>query len=271
MLLNSVIIVLREVLEAALLLSILLAMTSFLRMGWRWFLIAAALGFFGAVLYGTYLGNISAAFDGVGQELLNAALQLLIFLLLLLIAALFVVNHYRPPFFQGLLQWLMTLAVTAAILREGSEIYIYLTAFRGAPEVFTTVMAGALLGAGIGFSIGALLYYVLATISHTHRLCVACGLLVLVAASMVLQAAQLLLQADWLPAQTALWDTSAYLTESSVLGQLLYALVGYEATPTAIEVVLYLSSFAVMLAVLGLTTYSSRKSALGGSHVSRAS
>ena len=263
MLLNSVILVLREVLEAALLLSILLAMTRFLQMGWRWFAIATVLGAGGAVLYGNYLGGISAAFEGVGQELLNATLQLLIFLLLLLIAALFVVNHYHSPFFQGLLQWLMAVAVAAAILREGSEIYIYLMAFREAPELFGTVIVGALLGAGIGFSIGALLYYLLLTISRTPRLWVACVLLALVAAGMTLQAVQLLLQADWLPEQTPLWDSSALLAETSVLGQLLYALVGYEATPTPLEVVIYLASLTFMVAVLGVATFASRRQGLG--------
>lgn len=264
MLLNSVILVLREVLEAALLLGILLAMSRLLQLGWRWFAIAALLGAGGAVIYGTFLGTISAAFGGVGQEVFNAALQLMIFLLLLAITALFVVNHYRAPFFQGLLQWLMAVAVAAAILREGSEIYIYLMAFRAVPELFGTVIVGALLGAGIGFSIGALLYYLLLTISGIHRLWVACALLGLVAAGMTLQAVQLLLQADWLPAQAPLWDSSALLAETSVLGQLLYALVGYEATPTPLEVTIYVASLAFMIMVLGITAYTSRRREPGG-------
>jgi high-affinity iron transporter len=64
---------------------------------------------------------------------------------------------------------------------------------------------------------------------------------------MTLQATALLIQADWLPADYPLWDSSALLAEQSVAGQLLYALVGYEATPTALQLGAYLTAVLVIL------------------------
>jgi len=75
------------------------------------------------------------------------------------------------------------------------------------------------------------------------------GLLSLVAAGMLSQAVLLLIQADWLPSQLPLWDTSEWLSENSVTGQLLYALIGYEATPTALQAFFYFGGLLLFLVV----------------------
>ena len=59
----------------------------------------------------------------------------------------------------------------------------------------------------------------------------------------------LLVQADWLPASQPLWNSSAWLPEGSLLGQLLYALIGYEATPGPWQVGLYGASILLALGV----------------------
>jgi high-affinity iron transporter len=254
MLLTSVIIILREVLEAALLISILLAMTRFQQLPFRWFYLSLAAGIAGSILYGTQLAAISNAFDGVGQELLNAALQIAIYLLLIGIAALLIVRHYSRARFDFALLVAMTAAVALAVLREGSEIFIYLSAFRQQPDAFVGVINGALIGAGIGFSIGALFYYLLLSLPRRRTLLAACALLTLVAGAMCSQAARELIQADWLPAQAPLWNTSALVAEDSIAGQLLYALIGYEATPSPLEVFIYIASISLM-ALLQLLTW----------------
>mgnify|MGYP006287515465 CR=1 FL=1 len=255
MLLKSVIITLREVLEAALLLSILLAVTRSLDLRARWFGASLAAGVAGSILYGSQLGAVSNAFEGMGQELLNATLQVAIYLLLSVIAALLIANRQGTANHVPLLQASMLLAVTLAVVREGAEIIIFLSAFRYQPDLLPGVLAGALLGAGIGFSIGALLYYLLRALPQRYMVSAACVLLILVAGGMSLQATQLLIQADWLPALPTMWDSSALLSEESLVGQLLYALVGYEATPTQLEVVIYFSSVFAMALVLGFSRY----------------
>ena len=75
MLLSSVIIILREVLEAALLISVLLVLTRSLDKSFRWVLWALLAGMIGAMVYGISIDTISEWFDGVGQEVVNALLQ----------------------------------------------------------------------------------------------------------------------------------------------------------------------------------------------------
>ena len=59
------------------------------------------------------------------------------------------------------------------------------------------------------------------------------------AAGMVLQATQLLMQVDWLSSGEPLWDSSWFIAEASVVGQMAYAIFGYEATPSLIELGAY--------------------------------
>jgi high-affinity iron transporter len=141
----------------------------------------------------------------------------------------------------------MALVVTLAITREGFEILVYLLGFAGNLQQLLVVLIGSAIGAGIGISIGALVYYLLRSLPRGPSLLTSLLLLVLVAAGLVSQAALLLIQADWLPSQLPLWDSSGLIAEDSVTGQLLYALIGYEATPTAIQAGFHATGALLML------------------------
>jgi high-affinity iron transporter len=80
--------------------------------------------------------------------------------------------------------------------------------------------------------------------ARCYLCCVA--LLCLIGAGMVMQATLLLEQVDWLPSAQPLWDSSALVSEQSVTGELLYAVFGYEATPSAVQIGLYVGSLLLM-------------------------
>ena len=76
----------------------------------------------------------------------------------------------------------------------------------------------------------------------------------LIAGGMVSQAIQLLTQADLISSQGAIWDSTFLVDERSLFGQLLYALIGYESTPTLVQFVCY--SVSILLAgVLTVSTF----------------
>lgn len=227
-LIEAVLVVLREVLEFALLVGILLAAGAQAGARGRWLPAALLGGLAGAWAYMRSMGAISAWFDGVGYELVNAGLQVLVYGLLLGVIGLLARHPGRSPAAFG---WLAAVAVASAITREGSEILLYLSAFRGRPQAVPDLLLGAALGVGVGFSAGALLYYLLRGLPRRLARPVTVLLLALVGAGVGSQASALLIQADWLPSHAALWDSSAALPENSLPGQLLYALLGYEATP----------------------------------------
>ncbi len=252
MLIESVVIVLREVLEAALLITVLLAATRLLRLPRPGFGLAIGIGMLGAWLFGASLRHVSAWFDGVGYEVVNGSLQLLIYLCLLVVIGLLGGAQRRGARSGALLSWAMVCAVALAITREGAEILLYFSSFVHQIGATADALTGAALGLGVGFSVGALFFYVLVGLPSHVALRVAVLLLALVGAGMCAQATNLLIQADWLPAQRPLWNSAAWLPEQSVLGQLLYALVGYEATPNALQVALYLASIATAATAFAL-------------------
>lgn len=260
MLLTSVIIVLREVLEAALLISILLALSSVLGISRRWLGWALGFGMAGAFIYSLGVAAISDWFDGVGQEVTGAVLQVLIYLLLLLFALLVLRDSDPRRLSHKQIILVMAAIVSFSVTREGFEVLVYIYGFSSDIPRFVTTLMGSAIGASIGVSIGALIYYFVSSLPYRQSLALGVGLLALVAAGTLSQAVLLLIQADWLPSHLPIWDSSEWLSESSVTGQLMYALIGYEATPTALQASFYFGGLLLLLIVAILAVRSRRKS-----------
>jgi len=256
MLLNAVIIILREVLEASLIVSLFLAFSQRQNINRRWLLGALAVGLTCAVFYAMNIVIISQWFDGAGQELVNALNHSLIYLMLVLFVCFSF--HNKATNYVKTMSIIMFLGVVFASIREGSEIILYIYGFKSNYELLKPVLFGSAIGTGIGVSIGVFFYYLLVSVSKELGKRLGFLLCVLAAGGMVLQVTQLLVQADWLPGQYPIWDTSALIRESSITGQLLYALIGYEATPTPIQMMGYLIAVSAMLVL----AYFSHRSSL---------
>jgi high-affinity iron transporter len=226
------------------------------RPGWLpWGLLAGAAL---ALLYALNIRTVSEWFDYVGQEVVNAALQAAIAVVIVMLA--FMTGRMRdvapdqassrtgPTSSFGVL---CALAVTLAITREGSEVWVYLSGFFAQQDKLQAVLVGSSIGFGIGLSAGFLLFYGLMVLRGGWGRWAPVALLALFSGNMLAQSALQLAQADWLQAGATLWDTSGWLAEDSVAGRLLYALVGYESRPSATQVLGYLAGvIAVLLAVL---------------------
>lgn len=244
MLLTSVVLILQETLEAALLFSILAVVT--LQHGGRprdWLPAGLVSGLSLALVYALNLKRVSEWFDYVGQELVNAALQLGIVVAVFLLAA-WLGRARNRPIGAGMSRFgaLCAVTIALAITREGSEIAVFIGGFIGQPGAVQAVGAGSVIGFGIGVSVGLLLFYGLFALGakpgRAGRI-VPLALLSLFSGNMLSQAALQLIQADWLSAGATLWDSSAWLPEPSVAGRLLYALVGYESRPGTTQAVAY--------------------------------
>lgn len=246
---SALIIILREVLEAMLIISLLLAATVNLGIHRKWIAFALAAGLLGTGIYAYFFDYITESFEGVGQEVANAASQFTTSICLA-IFSLFIVMHInsynkKPASWVGLIALVGSIGL--AIAREGAEISIYVSGFLLSPEPLQPVLLGGAIGAGIGLSAGALFYYALANLKRRQCLVTSSLILVPVAAGMVSQGVNYLMQADIVPSQFPVWDSSAVIPEGSVAGELLYALFSYEATPTPLQLVLYLLTATVTI------------------------
>jgi high-affinity iron transporter len=256
-LINSVVLVLREVLEAAILVTVLMALARIVRLGFGWLWPALLLSLGGVTILARALGPLTDMLQGTGQEVVNASLQYGVFLL----AVLVIIDtrqrqdgrRYSPR--TG---WLMALAVALAVTREGAEILLYVDAFSQFADNRQAVLMGSALGVGIGVSAGILCYAALLALppSRAYGACLAS--LSLLGAGMVMQGTLLLDQAGWLAPGQPLWDSSALVSEQSISGQLLYAVLGYEATPGAVHLALYAASLALALAASAFAWASGR-------------
>jgi high-affinity iron transporter len=241
MLLDAIITVLRETLEAGVLVSVLAAFGMRLQLSLRWLGLAFGIGLSGALAYALALRGISEWFNGVGQEATNAATLYAIYLALLGVLA--TARIAGAP-----LRVFMTAAVALAVTREGAEIMLFFSSYLQSEEAMMRALTSGFVGMMIGFCVGVLSYYTLAVMlppvtAHRVQLLV----LLLIAAGMALQGTQLLIQADWLPAGMPLWDTSRPLSEHSISGQMAYAVFGYESTPTAVEMSAYAGALVLLL------------------------
>lgn len=256
----AAIIVLREVIEAALVIGIVLAATRGVESRGRYVAGGVVLGLLGAVLVAMFAEAIAGALEGIGQEIFNAGV-LLTAAVLLGWHNVWMKRHGAEmgrdmkaigrDVAAGTRSLAILLGVVAlAVLREGSEVVLFLYGIAAGGASASSLLAGGLLGLVGGAALGALLYFGLVAIPARHLFSITSALLLLLAAGMAMQAAGFLVQAGKLPALgDPLWDTSAWLSEQSVLGEILHALMGYVARPSGMQVVFFLS-VAIAIGVL---------------------
>lgn len=251
MLLTSVILVLQEMLEASLVISVLLAFSVHNQISRNWIWYALAAGIASAFFYARNIETMSEWFDYMGLEIVNASIQFMICLWVALFAC-FRLPGVATGKSPVLLPVAMALIVCLAIAREGFEVLLYGSGVAFNSEQWSPVLIGSVLGGGIGMSIGALLYYGLISMNGQTGQRVLLVLLCMFSGNMAAQGTLLLIQADWLPSGQAIWNTSFLIPEDNLVGQLLYALVGYEAAPTALQAGAYGLVFLVILILFSL-------------------
>ena len=105
------------------------------------------------------------------------------------------------------------------------------------------MLVGGVIGLLVGAAVGYLLYAGLLRVPMRWFFAATGMLILFLAAGMASQSARFLIQADLLPSLAApLWDTSAVLSQQSVIGMLLHILVGYDDRPAGMQIVFYLTA-----------------------------
>ena len=239
MFIDIILTVLRETVEAGVLVSLLLSVAQSLRCRSHWIILGTSLGVIGAYVYASNLHVISDSFDYMGQEVSNGVMHLTIFSLLGWIVAAMARGG-------GVSIAVLSLVLALALMLEGGELFIFYQAYTQSSETLVPALTSGLVGLLIGASVGVLFYYVIAISNERYTRPIRRVLLYLVAAGMALQGSQMFIQADWLPASQPLWDSSAWVAESSVFGQFVFAVFGYEATPSLVELSAYVLAIVLI-------------------------
>ncbi|MEA2950779.1 MAG: high-affinity iron transporter [Alphaproteobacteria bacterium] len=260
---GALIIVFREVIEAGLIIGIVLAATRGVTGRGQWISLGVLAGVLGACVVAAFAGAISEAFTGTGQELLNAAVLGAAVLMLMwhnawmarhgreMAAEMFKVGEEVTTGKRPLTA--LALVVGLAVLREGSEVVLFLYGIIAGGTSGPELLTGGMLGLLAGVAFTGLTYLGLLAIPSRYIFSVTTLLITLLAAGMAAQAVQYLDAAGFVTILgDSMWDTSAWLSQDSIFGRIMHALMGYNERPTALQVIVYVVTLATMAVLMRL-------------------
>ncbi|MGC8469217.1 MAG: FTR1 family iron permease [Acetobacteraceae bacterium] len=244
--LASLIIVFREVIEAGLIVGIVLAATRGVAGRGRMVAAGLAAGLAGAVLVALFAGRIEALFAGSGQELLNVTI------LAAAVGMLAWHNAWMSRHGRAMGEELRSLGhavregrrplaalgivIAVAVLREGSEVVLFLYGVAAGGAGAWAMAAGGAFGIAAGGFVAILMYRGMLSIPTRHIFTATSTMISLLAAGMAADAAALLQQAGFAQfLYTPLWSTAWLLGDGSIPGRMLHTLIGYTARPDGLQ------------------------------------
>ena len=262
--LAALLIVFREVFEAGLIVGIIMAVTAGVPGRGLWVSAGVAAGVIGACVVALFTGGLSQLFGGSGQEVFNAGI-LGFAVIMLTWHNVWMARHGRElaaelkAAGEAVVAGSKSLAALAvvvaiAVLREGSEVVLFLYGVAAAQGGASWGMA---LGGAIGLILGSLVclatYLGLVTIPARYLFGVTSTLIAFLAAGLAAQAIAFLQQAAIVTTlDQTVWDTSWLLSDSSLLGRALHTLIGYVDQPTAMQLIVYAATLATIVVLMKL-------------------
>jgi high-affinity iron transporter len=262
--LAALLIVFREVFEAGLVVGIVMAVTAGVAGRTAWIAGGVVAGVLGACVVALFTGGLSELFGGSGQEVFNAGILGFAVLMLTwhnvwmsrhgreLVAELRAAGEAVAAGSKSLLA--LAIVVAIAVLREGSEVVLFLYGVAAAQGGASwSMVVGGFVGLILGSSVCLLTYFGLIAIPTRYLFSVTSALIALLAAGMAAQAIAFLEQADIVTAlDQTVWDTSWILSDSSLLGRAMHTLIGYVDQPTAMQVVVYAATLGAIIVLMKL-------------------
>lgn len=244
-------ITLREGLEAALIVGIVLAYLARCGQGERrktvWFGVAA--GVLVSVIAGAIITVTAGSLDGRAEEIFEGAALLLAGCVMtwMIFWMRRRARHIRLELEAEVNKALRSdshlalgLLVFVAVAREGVETVLFLFASSQTASP-ASILVGGMLGLGIAGALGVLLYQGVRVLNLRTFFNITGLLLILFAAGVLARGIHELQEAAVVPLFIgAVWDFNPLLDETSVLGQFLTSLFGYNGNPSLVEAGAYL-------------------------------
>jgi high-affinity iron transporter len=146
---------------------------------------------------------------------------------------------------DGRARWGLGLLAFQAVGREGLETVVFTLAI-----IFSTSTGGALLGAAIGLVCSLGIAFVIYRLGHRLNLArffTVIGVLLMVfAAGLLADSVENLQQLGWLPVlDTPMWHSAHLLSQDSAFGDVLHSFFGYSDAPTPLQLLVYVAYLAV--------------------------
>jgi high-affinity iron transporter len=263
--LATLVIFLREGIEASMIVAILLAYLN--RLGRRDHFKYVFLGVGAALVLATG-GGLAAyltirSYDGSRVQTIFETGTYLLAAAVLTYMTFWMRNHARSiskelrskadAALDGKARWGLALLAFQSVGREGLETVVFTLAI-----IFSTSTAGALTGAVIGLAGALALAFFIYRLGHKLNLSkfftiIGC-LLMVFAAGLLTDTVENLQQLGWVRVlNVPMWHTGQILSEGSALGDVLHSFFGYSDSPTPLQLIAYVAYLAIVIvAFLGL-------------------
>jgi high-affinity iron transporter len=259
--LATLVIFLREGVEASMIIAILLAYLN--RIGRREHFRDVFLGVGAALVLATG-GGVAAyetirSYDGSRVQTIFETVTYLVAATVLTYMTFWMRKHARSlskelraradAALDGRARWGLGLLAFQAVGREGLETVVFTLAI-----IFSTSAASALTGAVIGLAGSLAIAFTIYHLGHKLNLArffTVIGVLLMVfAAGLLADAVENLQQLGWLPVLDApMWHSARLLSEESALGDVLHSFFGYSDAPTPLQLLIYVAYLAIVVMV----------------------
>jgi high-affinity iron transporter len=263
--LATLVIFLREGIEASMIVAILLAYLD--RLGRREHFKDVFLGVGAALLLATG-GGVAAyltikSYDGSRVQTIFETVTYILAAAVLTYMTFWMRRHARSlstelraradAALDGKARWGLGLLAFQAVGREGLETVVFTLAI-----IFSTSTASALTGAVIGLAGSLVVAFIIYRLGHKLNMSkfftvIGC-LLMVFAAGLLADTVENLQQLGWVRVLDApMWHTGQLLSEDSSFGDVLHSFFGYSDSPTPLQLIVYAGYLAIVIAAfLGL-------------------
>ncbi|MGG5981693.1 FTR1 family iron permease [Salmonella enterica] len=255
-----ILIVFREVLEAGLIISVILAACKGYKIS---HLVIAGItsGVIFSGLLALFTNSIENALSGTGQEVFNSALLLTATLMLSWQIVWMSTkgkemadtsrNEVRNILSEGNKNYAIAVVVTIAVMREGSEVVLFMySIIISTGTSITAMFTGGIIGVIAGIVFTFLLYRGLILIPLKFIFLLSNIVLTFIAAGLASQGIGILSSIDIIPAiKDTVWDSSWLLSDNSWEGGLARAIFGYTSTPSGVQIITWILVAALILSI----------------------
>ncbi|MBP7189668.1 MAG: FTR1 family protein [Rickettsiaceae bacterium] len=257
--LKVAIVIFREFLEISLLLGVILAATRGLANRLYYVVAGIMIGVVGASFLAFFTRLLNRSFHGIGDEIFDASV--IFITVALLVATAIWVNNPKEIIKNKVdaiildldesraSKVMLTLLISGTIFREGSEIVLFLYSIaRSVGIEGQNYVAGIGIGILSGSLCGWALYIGLLKWAGRYIFKISFFMLSFISAGLASEAVGILSSVGLLDSyRNVLWDSSSFVTDDGMAGKILKILVGYEAKPTGMQVIAYVSTLLVIL------------------------
>ncbi len=257
--LSASLIIFREIIEISIIISVIYSSIEEYNKKNIVILKGVAIGLFFSIIFAVFMDRITESFDGMGQEIINSIIM--ISAICLITYSITWMKSNVTQFSNNLKQAALKeesnkipklsiiLIIATSFIREGTEIILFSYGVLSSSQISKySFFLGAALGLCAAVLVVISLNFGLMKTKTKQIFSATTILLILIASSMSAQVANNLISMGLFDSLSSeLWDSSWLISDTSILGQILNAFMGYVSKPNTLEILFYFGTLTILV------------------------